>query len=709
MFAGTPSSINDSTPKPFTEHMPHPNGSSKIEEQLTPKYLETGQEENEENFDRLKQRENSHLDDNLRENTNAEVGRERVKRGVKMDACESLDEMDRQPISNEKINEPIWFDVWDPVELFTGRNQELLDLKIKFEKDLSTKVIAIIGCGGMGKTQLARKYIKDNLSQDYHNVIWINADNEATTNDSFTRLAKFKLNIVPEEKKIENVIKNVQEFFENRTSVFIFDNAENDSYLERLVSIFSKSNNILITSQNEEWDAEIIDLKEFSLEDAMKYAKTRLYINDDGSHDDDEMTKLLVEKLLYFPLAIQQATAYIAQKWNVSDGNYSIDDYLKDYNEKTQDLLNSEMYERFDNNYTKAALTTWKLAVDYIVSRNDDYEWLALRLITVIAFLNPLRVTQEVISEHEEWFSPRKAEDWFSPWKPIADAVKLLVRFSLLHVEKPNVLTIDRLVQKFIMLEIQIKCETEAVLKVTLSLLNMNLTLHRKGSVEYNRIKMEYLQCLGRVLSFIDNNWKTCQGKSEAIIFREVLMELNWKYDSVGEYKKVKEVLEILLQVEEKLYRKDDVRVAATLFNLGNAYGHLCNHAKKIVLKEKALSIRNNYYGPRQINVAASLFDLATDYGELGDHEKQKEMLTIALMIQEEFYGENHIRTAATLHNLGIAYGALGSASLQKELQDKAQKIRERNDESEHIDPYGPRHNPGLPPILIMAAVCYCT
>ena len=50
-------------------------------------------------------------------------------------------------------------------------------------------IVAITGMGGVGKSELARKYV-DEHKDDYEHIIWINAANFETMKSSFQDLSK---------------------------------------------------------------------------------------------------------------------------------------------------------------------------------------------------------------------------------------------------------------------------------------------------------------------------------------------------------------------------------------------------------------------------------------------------------------------------------------------------------------------------------------
>ncbi|WP_254229499.1 ATP-binding protein [Wolbachia pipientis] len=124
---------------------------------------------------------------------------------------------------------PILFNVRDPVSSFTGRIEQLDNLHKAMTnggRAIVSQSVSISGLGGVGKSELARKYIRE-YSRDYDNkVIWINAESYSTLSESFRRLACDKLGISlknrdGKEKDIKSIVEDVYSFF-LRERVFLF-------------------------------------------------------------------------------------------------------------------------------------------------------------------------------------------------------------------------------------------------------------------------------------------------------------------------------------------------------------------------------------------------------------------------------------------------------------------------------------------------------
>ncbi|WP_264339257.1 MULTISPECIES: ankyrin repeat domain-containing protein [unclassified Wolbachia] len=382
----------------------------------------------------------------------------------------------------EEILGAVWFGIIEPVASFTGRGRVLTALHNMLQRSAKkqaviSQVASISGLGGVGKSELARKYTYKYGKDYYVNAIWIDAESTETMKNSFLDLANNRLGIPTKDrherdKTIENIVREVYAFFarRGRRSLFIFDNAEGYEDIKRFLPSSlhprHKKPYILITSRNKDWriaeDEEkikTIQLGVFKKTEAIRFVKRALNIKDNLQ---DEEIKKLTEELQYFPLALGQAIAYINESNIVlsrrGEERVGVSDYLKRYEKEAEKLLDFESKYKSDR-YTKTTFIAWKITIDAIAKRECGPE--ALKILEVMAYLAPDKI------HIEEVFSKLIAEDKEKLWK----AVELLDRYSIIDLKK-GVANIHRLVQKVTELNLQKAVREEEVLRKALELIN---------------------------------------------------------------------------------------------------------------------------------------------------------------------------------------------------------------------------------------------
>lgn len=76
---------------------------------------------------------------------------------------------------------------------FYGREMELQTIKAALHQDptnLQYKILALIGMGGVGKTQTALSYAYDRADHGVKAIFWVNSETALTIAESYTEIAK---------------------------------------------------------------------------------------------------------------------------------------------------------------------------------------------------------------------------------------------------------------------------------------------------------------------------------------------------------------------------------------------------------------------------------------------------------------------------------------------------------------------------------------
>ncbi|KAF3147242.1 hypothetical protein TWF703_000082 [Orbilia oligospora] len=269
---------------------------------------------------------------------------------------------------------------------FVGRAETLKQVHEYFsDSNLvdTPRIFALIGTGGMGKTQTALEYAYRHR-HDYTAVFWISAASETTIR------SKLGIPGLIDEKGTINA--NLESFDNIRLALFswlqlpgnnrwllIVDNADDletfsiEEYLPN-----QGSGAIFITSRRPEFSqsAKQVGLEGLDSKSAVALLLNLAHLTDSGVLENEAMK--LVEKLGFMPLAISHAGCYIHET------KLPLRNHLPYYNKAFMALQSRK--PRFGWNYRNdTAATTWEISFSKVEERDKE----AALLLLVCSYLNP--------------------------------------------------------------------------------------------------------------------------------------------------------------------------------------------------------------------------------------------------------------------------------------------------------------------------------
>jgi len=180
---------------------------------------------------------------------------------------------------------------------FTGRDELLEELRSSLASGRTAALTqAVVGLGGVGKTQLAVEYAY--LHQEhYENVLWVQSDDEATLAVEYTKLAG--LLGLPESNDPGGAARLWLETHDRW--LLIFDNAENEKILDEYLPRGQRAH-IIITSRHPDWRT-AVPLQVPTWE----RGKSVDFLLERTGQDDKESAGALARTLGDLPLALEQA------------------------------------------------------------------------------------------------------------------------------------------------------------------------------------------------------------------------------------------------------------------------------------------------------------------------------------------------------------------------------------------------------------------
>jgi tetratricopeptide (TPR) repeat protein/transcriptional regulator with XRE-family HTH domain len=610
---------------------------------------------------------------------------------------------------------------------FTGREEVLAHLAALLGSGKATaltRVRAISGLGGIGKTQVAIEYAYRHR-HEYQAVLWVKADTSENCVSNLAALAHV-LNL-PEQEDAdqERLVQAVTHWLKTHTNwLLILDNVEDVTNIGHVLS-FDSPGHILLTTRAQATGTvgQRLDLDQMTPEEGALFLlrRAKLIAPDapleavcKGDQDGARAISRLLDGL---PLALDQAGAYIEET------ACNLSGYVERYQRQRAALLNRR--GRMAADHPESVSTTLSLSFEKVEHLNPA----AADLLRLSAFLDPDTIPEALLTEGASELGPTLepiAKD------PLAfdDALAILRTYSLVRRNpEAKTLTIHRLVQAVLkerMDEDTQRTWAERAVRVVnhafpdVSALSTWPTcrrylphaqvcaehiehwemdfpeatrlLHQTGT--YLRERARYIQAERFLTKARDLRLQAFGPMHPAVA--ESLHELAELAQRQGMYAQAKSFYQQALAIREQTLGPQHLDVAISLHGLGVFYFYHSPLAQAELLYQRALAIREQALGSEHPQVATILNDLALLYHEQGRDEQAEPLYQRALTIFEKTLGPKHPMVAMTTNNLARLYNDQGRYLLAEPLHQRALTIYEETLGPDHPAVAFPLHHLGI-------------
>jgi tetratricopeptide (TPR) repeat protein len=160
-------------------------------------------------------------------------------------------------------------------------------------------------------------------------------------------------------------------------------------------------------------------------------------------------------------------------------------------------------------------------------------------------------------------------------------------------------------------------------------------------------------------------------------------------YYSQGRYGDAEPLYGRALAIWEQQLGPDHPDTAASLNNLAALYKSQGRYGEAEPLLVRSLAIIEQQLGPDHPNTAASLNNLAALYESQGRYEEAEPLYGRSLAIREQQLGPDHPDTASSLNNLALLYNSQGRYGEAEPLYGRSLAIREQQLGPDHPDTAG--------------------
>ncbi|OBT53786.1 hypothetical protein VE04_07701 [Pseudogymnoascus sp. 24MN13] len=548
---------------------------------------------------------------------------------------------------------------FSPDEHFVGREDILnqLDLGEQQEAPKKHRRHALVGLGGVGKSQIAIEYAyRARRPRPQLSVFWIHASTKTRFEQAYQEMAE-RLELPGRDNPKANVLRLVYNWLSDEANGqwhMILDNVDDGSVFFENNDLFrgvsphnqatdsqppleeflpqSRHGSILITSRNSTAAdnlvgtfGKLVPVEPMKEKDSVDLLKTKIPVDKCLEAD----LKELAEALEGIPLAITQAAAYIRSRPRIT-----ISIYLSLFREseanQTSLLSNNETKDlRRDHSIRHAVITTWRISFDQIQRTNTE----AADLLSLMCMFDRQSIPERLLHNNTDQLL-------------FEDSVAPLANFSLIREHSEGgAFEMHRLVQlstrKWVELNGQLeKWQSEAI-KVT-------ARVFPEGDYETWSDCQILLPHVRTVMS------SKATDQQDLLRVAAINTRLGWYYMLKGETIRAEPILQEAIVVRERELGVNHPDTLTSVSNLASVLQRQGRYKEAESMNRRALEGRERELGVNHPSTLTSVSNLASVLQSQGRYEEAESMNRRALEGRERELGVNHPSTLTSVYCLAF-------------------------------------------------------
>ena len=528
---------------------------------------------------------------------------------------------------------------------FAGRSVELNEIVEAFaSSDESVVVKAIVGPGGIGKTQLAiRAFDLFRSKRNYDNEFWIPSSSRESLTATFLQIAEYVG--VPRDDDAAKVIRSVQEKLGRSRCLYVFDDAPDLELIREYVP--PTGAHVIVTTRecgSSEWERDAVRLEPFDEIEARILAERFECAKSLKSRDLDDLMDLLPRT----PLALAQFFSLMKDEdlWRPA--------------EWAQRLLWYRVTEREAETIAKLSATqvgedatgmvfVFNTSVKRISEEPNDLGPRSLDVLAKLALLDPNGVPVEWVYKwhgHGDVQSRTKMQN----------SVRLLERFSHVSWDKQQN-------------QIYMHAETQLLVKHLLLDTDHSTFDKSQESDERNKSSIEdHIKNIVHSIGRYTGEWRTDRSNREL-----------WTSLALNG-----------LTLLEHFEKGKDLNVELELLgHMARAYREISMFQESLSYCQRALEMRERLHGDADHpDLAYSINNYAVGLDKVGRINEALPVCKRALEMRERLYGDaDHPNLAYSINSYAVGLDKVGRINEALPVYKRALEMRERlHGDADHPD-----------------------
>ncbi|PCD20337.1 hypothetical protein AU210_016204 [Fusarium oxysporum f. sp. radicis-cucumerinum] len=568
--------------------------------------------------------------------------------------------------------------------------------------------VAIVGLGGVGKSQLAIEFAHRFAARSAETwVFWVHASTQARVMEGFQSIAD-KVKLIGRNRPDADVLQLVFDWLSNGRNgkwLLVLDSADDsDVWLHstsgdkddrrKLVEYLPQSPNgsILVTTRDKDLAFRVTGIHQtiheigpMTQEEALVLLENRF-----GTLSDVNAAADLVRSLDLVPLAISQAAAYIQRRAPRTSLVQYLDEFRQSESKRVK-LLSHDAGDlrrdlRQDGGASNAILTTWQVSFDHIRCKRPS----AADLLSLMSFFNRQGIPESLL---------RPPKDSYNATQSIGPEDKIDTDSQGSDDETGNEFEDDAAILRDYCL---IVLSEDANTFEMHGLVQLSTRRWLKTHGLQDKFLGQYITVM--VSSFPTGdyeNWTRCRPLFAHV---EAAAEYRPSEDSVrkiwssllhnggryawsqGRYNVAEQMLSRGRRTREKLLGKDHEATLASISLLALVYSDQGRWADAEKLQVQVLETRKMKLGEDHPNTLTSMNNLALTYRNQGRWADAENLQVQVLETRKTKLGEDHPKTLTSMNNLALTYRNQGRWADAEKLQVQVLETRKRKLGEDHPD-----------------------
>ncbi|KAI1772656.1 hypothetical protein F4818DRAFT_453453 [Hypoxylon cercidicola] len=614
---------------------------------------------------------------------------------------------------------------------FVAREDEIRQMDGILRKGGGRQTAILHGLGGMGKTQLAREYIKRHQAH-FSAAIWLNARDTTSLQQSYMQAAQRILRYHQSLVYVRNAVQNqdldqcveaVNQWLDepaNGNWVVVYDNYDNPKFGDTKATNTERgggSADVMLADERNETvllDQEAFDIRPFlpGTDHGAIIITTRSAAVDLGEYiritkladpkssleilastsrrqeiDQDEAASRLAQRLDGLPLALTTAGAYLKGVPATTCA-----EYLTSYEKSWKQLL--EKSPKILSYEDRALYSTWNISYAHIEDQNPA----SATLLRLWAYFDNEDLWYELLLEGLSRDGKEYLNGIVADKISFNEAIRVLYDHGLVEPEvsmkepggESNGYSMHGCVHSWTQHVLHDDQDEEGVYMAHLAMECVATHNPDEATAEYWLIQRRLLKHADRCFTRIDTTMQVREGDEW------IYLNLGNLYNNERRFAEAKAMYEPVLQGYQKKQGYEYELTLIAFHNLGRLYSRQGQFDDAKVMYERALQGNEKMLGPEHISTLQTVHNLGVVYADQGRFAEAEAMYKRALQGNEKMLGPEHILTLQTVNNLGVMYKNQGRFAEAEAMYKRALQGNEKMLGPEHISTLQTVHNLGV-------------